>query len=307
MHNEHNVGEPETSMSDYTTSLGIEDGIKVLEKLTATVGLNYNTRTSIYAENLVNDEIVSFPKNSSQALNGQVNLSYQLDALKTMVFATVARKTRFATLKDRYSYRMGTAIPNPKLLPENAWNFELGFESKPLSNLSIKPTLFYSKIQDVIQMVDHVYYNNETTTWVTQQQNTGKSTFYGGEVDINYAPIRKLKAGLNYTRIERTNDSNPDIYFTNVPKNKLFIYLQYQLNKDYWLITSWEYNSSRYSTSYGTLVSEYAELNAKLHTKIGKYFSLEGGVNNVLDKNYAFAEGYPEQGRNYFISMSFNY
>jgi iron complex outermembrane receptor protein len=35
-------------------------------------------------------------------------------------YVTIARKSRLASLKDRYSYRMGTALPNPGLDPEIA-------------------------------------------------------------------------------------------------------------------------------------------------------------------------------------------
>ncbi|MCA1764203.1 MAG: TonB-dependent receptor [Flavobacteriales bacterium] len=307
VHQEYGPEDPRLTMSDYTTSFGVEDGITVSKNLDATLGLNYNTRASIRADNIINDEILSFPNNQSQAINGQLNLTYRLDSVKTVLFATMARKTRFATLKDRYSYRLGTTIPNPELKPENAWNFELGMKSQLASYLVFEPTLFYSAIQDVIQMVNNVTYDSDTDTWVDQQQNTGKASFYGAELALNYSPFKKMKTGLNYTFIKRENLSNPDIYFTNVPENKLFAFAEYRFKKDYWLLASFEYNSERYSTSYGTIASDYALLNTKMHTAIWKYLALEAGINNILDKNYAFAEGYPEQGRNYFISMKFKY
>ncbi|MBD2704976.1 TonB-dependent receptor [Spirosoma sp. BT702] len=34
-----------------------------------------------------------------------------------------------------------------------------------------------------------------------------------------------------------------------------------------------------------------------------RYVSLEGGVNNIFDRKYALAEGFPEPGRNFFINL----
>ncbi|WP_165389828.1 hypothetical protein [Cecembia calidifontis] len=33
----------------------------------------------------------------------------------------------------------------------------------------------------------------------------------------------------------------------------------------------------------------------------------QGGVNNLLDRNYALMEGFPEAGRNYFLNLAFTH
>jgi iron complex outermembrane receptor protein len=35
--------------------------------------------------------------------------------------------------------------------------------------------------------------------------------------------------------------------------------------------------------------------------------SAEFGVNNVADQNYAYEEGFPEPGRNYFANLNLSY
>jgi Outer membrane cobalamin receptor protein len=67
-----------------------------------------------------------------------------------------------------------------------------------------------------------------------------------------------------------------------------------------------EYNSSRYSTSYGTKASEFAVANFSAQVKGYRWISIEAGVNNAFDKNYAISEGFPEAGRNYFVNLVFN-
>ncbi len=138
-------------------------------------------------------------------------------------------------------------------------------------------------------------------------QNCGTSEYVGGEIGAEYPIMKNLKAGANYTYIERHNLSNPTVRFTNVPNHKLFGYLQYQLSKKFFMQVNSEYNSKRFSTTYGTTTGEFALLNTKASVKVWKYFSVEAGINNVLDKNYATTEGYPEPGRNYFANLVYRY
>ncbi|MGM0497734.1 MAG: TonB-dependent receptor plug domain-containing protein, partial [Bacteroidota bacterium] len=306
VHQEYGPEDPKLTMSDYTTSLGVEDAMKITDRISIISGLNWNTRESLKAEKLVNDEISSFPSNKSQAINGQINFSYRLDSIHGELFATVARKTRFATLKDRYSYRLGRALPNPYLDPENTVNYELGVKGKMFPGVNFRSALFYSDIDDVIQRVDNVSYDSDLDTWLEQYKNSGRAAFYGGEGIITYRIFDKLKGRLNYTFIKRKNLSNPDVKFTDVPEHKFFTQLEYNFNGNSWAMLSFEYNSDRYSTTYGTIASEYSLINLKAHTTIWKYISLEGGINNLLDKNYALAEGFPEPGRNYYLTLRFS-
>ncbi|MFD2943641.1 hypothetical protein [Flavobacterium notoginsengisoli] len=81
--------------------------------------------------------------------------------------------------------------------------------------------------------------------------------------------------------------------------------LEYMPIKTLRLITNAEFNSSRFSTSYGTKVSDYTLLNLYASGKIMKNFSLDAGINNILDRNYSLVEGFPEEGRNLFVTLRF--
>jgi iron complex outermembrane receptor protein len=95
--------------------------------------------------------------------------------------------------------------------------------------------------------------------------------------------------------------------FTDVPKHKLFGYIQYDATDRFYVQLNGEYDSRRYSTSYGAAAGDFAVFNATASYHIWKYFSIEGGVNNIFDRNYSFVEGYPEPGRNYFINLRYRY
>ncbi|MCD0487794.1 TonB-dependent receptor [Pedobacter sp. MC2016-14] len=45
----------------------------------------------------------------------------------------------------------------------------------------------------------------------------------------------------------------------------------------------------------------------KANLMLPKGFTVEAGANNLFDRNYTLAQGYPEQGRNFFANLIFNY
>ncbi|WP_299247914.1 TonB-dependent receptor plug domain-containing protein [uncultured Cytophaga sp.] len=299
-HREYNVGEPQRTMEDNTISVGLEDVYKPFIRLQIIPGVSYNIRNSAGAEgyNSTTKEIFNYASNNNNAWNVQLGTVYSFTSTR-ILRATASSKTRFATMKDRYSYKLGTAIPNPDLNAERSMNLDLTYSDVFFYKLKIDGSVFYSKLTNTIQTVNNVEPGK------SQMQNTGIAEFSGVEASAEYAIHRTLQYGCNYTFIERKNSSNSELKFTDVPNHKVFSYLQYSPMKGSYLVGSVEYNSKRYSTSYGTSTAGFMLLNAKGSVKVLKYFAVEGGVNNILDKNYSLSEGYPEQGRNYFVTLAY--
>ncbi len=308
VHREHNEGEPERTMSDQVITAGFENELKIGARLLFLAGFSYNYRESIKAMNYnsTSKTTTDFPKNNNDAYNLQGALVYRVTT-KHAVNIAVAKKTRFATVKDRYSYRLGTAIPNTDLNAEYAYNFELGYKGNLMKKITLQGALFYSHIYNTIQNVNNVHYDATKNTWLSQLQNTGQSEYLGAEFGADYSILHSIKTGANYTYLERHNLSNPAIHFTDVPYHKLFGFLQYQASDKFYVQVNSEYNTKRYSTSYGTVSNGFALVNTKASVKIWKFFSAEAGVNNIFDRNYTLVEGYPEMGRNYVVNLVYRY
>jgi iron complex outermembrane receptor protein len=306
VHRESGPGLPELTQSDYTVSLGFEDAVNPSPRMKLIFGINWNARGSIRVDQLVEEEILSLPSNRSEAINGQVMVEYQLRNPKNRIFTMAARKTRFATLKDRYSFRLGIAIPNPDLNPENAWNFEYGLDFGSLNRFSFRPVLFYSALDDVIQTVNNAAYDEETDTWVEQQQNAGRARFFGFEIPLSYEVSDKFLLGAHYTFIRREQLGDNEILFTDVPENKGLGFFNYTMRMRLEFMGSVEYNSDRFSTTYGTVAEGFILVNLKARYEFRNFLSVEAGVNNLGDQNYSLVEGYPESGRNYFVTLAFD-
>lgn len=308
VHREHNVGQAVREMSDGTTTVGIENELSLTRDLKLLTGFSFANRTSIEAQNYISstNSITDFPHNNNNAWNLQGALEYKTDADGVLSFS-VARKTRFATIKDRYSYSLGAAIPNPNLTPEYSVNYDLGYKRTLVRWLVLESSLFYSHIDRTILTVNNVQYDSTTHVWQSQVQNVGRSEYIGGEIGFEAPLSSSVRLGTNYTYIKRNDLSNPSILFTDVPRNKWFGYAQYSFRDLFYIEVNGEYDSKRYGTSYGAVAGAFSVFNAVASYHVWKYFSVEGGINNIFDRNYSLVEGYPEPGRNYFVNLRYRY
>ena len=65
-----------------------------------------------------------------------------------------------------------------------------------------------------------------------------------------------------------------------------------------------ECNTSRYSTTYGTIADAF-DVYHLLCSYNYRQFTVSTGIQNLLDKNYAYTEGFPAPGRNFFLKLLF--
>ncbi|MFC7288810.1 TonB-dependent receptor plug domain-containing protein [Herminiimonas glaciei] len=310
-HKEHNLGEPEQRSEDRTTSIGIEDTHKLTNKLDLIVGASYDKRKEEIAQKWDKTRgLYEFPVKDSSAFNPQAGLIYHTSETGNAYF-TIARKSRFPTIKQRYSGGLGTAIPNPDLSVERAINYQLGISEKLNSKVRVDAAIFYSDITDMMQsniVAGTVCPDSKNAGKAcNQMQNIGKVASKGIELGLTAAVTNTLELGGNYTYLDRKNKSDSK-FLTDAPAHKLFTYAKWAATPSMNVIGSAEYNSKRYSNDTGTRIANgFSMVNAKLSYTLQKDVTLEAGVNNLLDRNYAYSEGYYEEGRNFFANMNYRF
>lgn len=303
-HNEHNLGEPDQESQDRTTSIGIEDTQRLTEKLDLVVGASYDTRKGEKAQEYAPAVgLYNFKLSDTSAFNPQAGLIYHTSETGN-AYATVARKSRFPTIKDRYSGRFGTAVPNPDLDVERSTNYQVGISEKMLSNLRVDAALFYNDITNMIQSV-RVPNSACTSPPCSQAQNIGKVAAQGFELGLTSALTQTLELGGNYTYIDRQNKTNSE-KLTNVPRSKFMAYAKWAATSQLNVVGDVEYNSKRY-TDNTRVAAGFGLANAKLSYALQKDVTLEAGVNNMFDRNYAYTEGFYEEGRNFFAKLNYSF
>lgn len=301
------TGSPQRRFEERIFSIALEDTIRLSQKLTALVGVGYDFQNTVQAQDY--NPVVSggpkvlhdFERDNQNDVNAQGALFYAYSDTGK-VHAAVARKTRYASIKDKYSYRFGTYIPNPGLEPEKANNYEVGMEDTFAKRFKVKSSLFFIDIFDYIQAA-------KVSDSVAQYKNIGHVQRYGYEFETAAAIMDNLEAGLNYTFMYNKNRSN-DQPITDVPKHKIFAYGKYSPIRPLTLLASVEYDTKRYSSADGInfdTAGEFVVINTKASYEPFRDVMLEFGINNLLDRDYELTEGYPEAGRTYFVQARYKF
>ena len=304
VHREHDGGEPLQHFADVTQSLAAEDSHQLTEALSLVVGLGYDWRTTKQAEDYsTGNGLTDFDRGDTHATNGQLGLFYQLSPV-ARAHLTLAHKSRFPTIKDRYSYRLGTAIPNPDLKVERANHYELGYEDVLADNWLWHTNLFYSRIQDLIQsdVIDSGLCSNPPCS---QMHNVGKARAQGLEFGLQ-GQIGDWELGTSYTYLDRKNLSDPNVKLTGTPRQAMTALVRWTPITPLTLQLTEEANGDRYSSSDGKQkAAGFAITNAKLGYQYNPALRLELSVDNLFDTRYEYVEGFPEAGRN--ALMQFHY
>lgn len=300
-HSEHNsvpVEEAVRHFRDLSLSLGVEDKVHFTERLQALFGIGYHIKNNLQADDYStgSDSVFAFSGHHDRSFNFLGGMQYDVGA-HHIISGNLSRKSRFPTMKDRYSYRLGRSIPNPDLTSEASWNADIGYAFLPDEKVILKTSLFYSQLQNTIQAVYRV---DPEDSGVYQYQNTGKARFYGFEADLKWDPLSTLKTGLQYTFTDRKNLSHPDIYFTDLPKHKIYFYLD-QTFLSRWVVgLSGMYNSARTSTTNGLYGTDpFITIDFRTSLKLFSSMSLETSVTNLLDADYSYMEGFAAPGRQF--------
>ena len=308
VHRAHNNNDPVEVDKDRTYSFGLENAYAFTEQTKLVTGVSYDYRQSNRAEQYEkkckktgkNNAICPFDIGNKQALNYQVKLVHNFD--KNDEFSlSFAKKTRFATMKERYSRRFGKTEPNPFLSPETAYHYEASYMRTFGDWLRLDGALFYSEVKDAI---DTVAIKNS----VSQEQNVGKEIFRGAELAASIFATDNLTLGANYTYTQAKNKTK-HLIVTDVPKHKFFAYVDWRIVPSVALYISQEAEHGRYYLDDAKTVklSGFGNTNARVIYNVTKQLSLEAGVSNIFDKNYYYQAGYPEEGRLFFSNMRYQF
>ncbi|OCL84259.1 Fe(3+) dicitrate transport protein FecA precursor [Arcobacter porcinus] len=294
-------------------SVGLEDTFRVTDDFRVIAGASWDkddvreANNGSYKPNGTKpfENIEEFEHTSNSSFNPMIKIEYDIDD-SFSTYAGIAKKTRFASLKEKYSFKMGKAIPNPELDPEKTINYEIG-ASKLYENQGIKAVLFYSDVKDYIQ-------SRKYTPNVDQNYNIGKVKHMGYELEYFYAFGNNLDFDASYTRLltknkETNKDTGKKDLITDAPKHKIALGTTYRPIKGLTTNVNMQFSSSRHSDSKSNAkdVSSAATWNAKIAYEIKKGLTFDLGASNIFDKNYEYSYGYPEAGRVVYSNITYKF
>ncbi|MBN2721584.1 MAG: TonB-dependent receptor [Campylobacterales bacterium] len=284
---------------DDTISFGIEDVYTISPNWQLLGGISYDRKESDKAYDK-NSGKVPLTLGEQDAINPQAALVYSLDNTSKMR-ASISRKTYLPSMKDRYSRKLGTALPNPDLDAETATHYELSYQ-KNMGVLSGRINGFFDRIDDAIESV-------VVTPDETQNQNAGSFDHRGIEAELNYK-TDELEIGGNYTYISVKNRTDNDIKRIDIPKHQIFAFAQYELGDGISLYGNMRFRKGAYEQkadkSY-VINPAFTTFDIKAIYRPTANITTELGVKNITDKLYAYDLGFPMAGREFFFNVGYNF
>ncbi len=307
------AGEPEQKYRDNTFYVGLEDVVTISSFLKAVIGVSYNSRSNIkaqeYGTHYITGEknvLYDFPKGSDNAFDykGGVIIEPVKDHLITL---SASKRSRFASQKERYSSRFGSQVPNPDLKSEYTWAYDVTYSGKVGAKLNYEVSGFINNVRDAIFARTVGIQDNGSP--ISQNVNIGKAVFQGYELAVGYMPVKNVTLGANYSYIDmkdKTKDSNEK--FVDVPNHKMMAYTKLEVPCLHSVLNiNMEFYGKRYTTSTGDQAPEFTLVNAKLSVNIIKGVNFDFGVRNLFDRNYYLSYGYPKEGRSFISALNYHF
>lgn len=289
-------GVDNTNFVDRLLSVGAEDNIRLTATTTLSLGV---ARHELRPDKVFSrGNPYSLPGRQT-ATDAQAGLFHDPSSA-TRFYATIARKSRLPTLKDRYSQRLGTYIENPALRAERSLNYEIGYRGELWVGGSAEAALFFSDVTDRIQSVSNV------SGTLSQMQNIGKVRASGVELGLRTDLTRFLAIGGHYTYTDLENRIDPTIRVTDVPEHKVTAHAQWQLTEHFDVLLFVEHDGARWASNTVRLPG-FTTVDAKASLKPRKGVSLEAGVTNLADRNFSLADGFPAPGRRWFVNAGWQF
>ncbi len=223
--------------------------------------------------------------------------------------ASVARRARFPTLKERFSSDGVFRLANPDLGPESAWHFGLDFLLEPWPGVKASLGVFDSEVEDLIQNMP------VTTGSGTAEQlvNLGLSRLAGLELGLTFRPWERLAVKASYVWLysRRLDVPAPDDRLEYRPSHKLVMQIDAQVRSWMRLWTGIRLQGpsdffNQDNMSWGQL-GVFMVWDARVEFSLTERASAWLMFTNLLDSNYQTHYGYPEQGRAAWVGLRFSY
>jgi hemoglobin/transferrin/lactoferrin receptor protein len=306
------------------------------KKIIISDGLRYNT-SSLNSEfsdsNLAVLKLNNLPygrtiDQSFQALTGNLGLvATPLKGLRTSIlFSTGFRAPNLDDVGKFFESAPGgyMVVPNPDLKPEYSKNGELSISYTHNQLFKIEGSAYANQVSNIVGLAnaklngaDSIVYDSKTTV-IKSNQNLDNALVTGANISL-WANVNKhilFYSTLNFTKGTLTTTDKPldhipptfgktgVRYVAKKFRAELYsIYNGWKKIEDYRLGAE---DNEVYATAKG--MPSWYTFNLKAEYTFSKYFSVQAGVENILDQHYrAFASGFSAPGRNVFLTLRVRY
>ncbi len=219
---------------------------------------------------------------------------------------TVARRTRFPSLPERYGSASSGQAPNLDLGPESAWHMGLEATWRLLPGIVLHGGLFDAEVLDLIVQ-------DQTAGGTGQLVNAASGRYLGLELGFLLSPFETLHLSAAYTFLyaRRTDEDAPDEQLPSRPMNKASVELIFApmsfVELGTFLIIHGERSYLNPGTGAWGSLSPYAIWNARIAVQPVTWVSVFVRASNILGTHHVTEYGFPDQGRLIWLGMDLKY
>ncbi|OIQ79642.1 vitamin B12 transporter BtuB [mine drainage metagenome] len=285
----------------HTWALGAEDTFRLSETDTLTFGYRRDRHRFDQAQQYADKaetQVGAMPTSGAiGANNAQVVWRHEL-AAHTELRAGIGQKTRFPSIKETYSYRLGQAIPNPALGPEQSLNREVGISGVAFGGMRYDASVYWDSIKDAIESV-------AIGGGISQAQNVGTATNKGLDLSVR-APVGTVWiVSAAYSYLDRTLGTQ-GLVATGTPRNWADIGISWLPGDATEVAAHVQAAGSRQTTTDGKQpVAGYAVVNLRWAQRLAPRLTLYANLDNAFDRNYQLSEGFPMPGRELRLQLQY--
>lgn len=207
---------------------------------------------------------------------------------------------------------------NPNLQPERTDTFNAGVDQYLASDrLKVAVNYFHDSLYDVVS-----FYSGGPVTALCPYGtgtyfNTDKSRAYGAQSNFEAKPLQWLRIAGNYTYDNSRVIDAPNYYDpTQAPGNRLFLRPLHSANlvanagfrRMNWTLIGTYVGRRTDSDFLGlgyTSVASYVRWDAATSYNFTRNFTFIGRIENIFDRRYQDAVGYPALGLNFRLGLKF--
>ena len=284
------VDAPETTFSVYTLTLAPEIEVRPWEEIAFIAGLQ--------ADLEIPEEIQGFEPDCTSHVGPMFQVFYR-PTEPIFIKVQANRRSRFPTLKERYSSTLVGRIPNPALEPEKAWNLGLdaGYEK---GRVRIVAGGFFSDVSDLIEQT-------VPPGGGERIDNVGGVQYLGAETLLEWALGWGFVLHADYAFLDYERDDPDEDRLPYRPAHNGAAGLSYAW-KERIEVASWVRAVSGQDfqdpdTGRWGRLGAYASWDAFIRGRPIRNLALWFNVENLLDADYQSAYGFPEPGRTYWIGI----
>lgn len=218
-------------------------------------------------------------------------------------------------------------FPNPDIDPEYTYNIDISVSQFIAGKIRFEVTGFYTWFKNAIVLApfqlngrDSVIYNG-TLSAVFANQNKNKALIYGFNANLAFDLDEYFSclSTVTYTFGRFKQDDGSKSPLDHIPPVYGKTSLDFSRNKHtlelYAMYNGWkrirDYNTTgedniQYATPDG--MPAWFTLNFKTSWMANRYLTLQGGVENIFNRNYRyFASGFSAPGRNFIFAVRCNF